>query len=153
MFIFLAGESQYFDEKKQVYENDFANISYDLNIVDGSNYSAKFRVVFDICDSKKVSLHCMFAWRKQNSNLSIVNWRPKNETTCFAKHDNLSISEMVFEIQISLPVRRSFSLMKLSIADGGDIFKTLRMFRLDVLCKCQFIWSQLINVLMIILNL
>lgn len=135
MFIFLAGESQYFDEKKQVYENDFANISYDLNIVDGSNYSAKFRVVFDICDSKKVSLHCMFAWRKQTSELSIVNWRPKNETTCFAKHDNLSISEMVFEIQISLPVRRSFSLMKLSIADGGDIFKTLRMFRLDVLCK------------------
>lgn len=135
MILYFSGDNQYFDEIRQVQENSFLKISYELKIIHDSNYSAKFKAHVSACEENKMSLYCTFIWRKQSSSLTSVKWSPGNQSTCLGKQLSLNSSFLTFEIQISLVVERSLSLIKLSITDNEEIFKTLRIFRLDFIRK------------------
>ncbi|XP_025103167.1 uncharacterized protein LOC112569568 [Pomacea canaliculata] len=122
-----------FDEIRQERENTCANVSYSFNIMDGSHYSGKFKVLFEVCEESQMALLCTFIWKKQSNELTTVNWSPENETTCFGKHRAISDSSFTFEIRIALLVKRAFSLLKISITDNEEKFTTLRLIRLEVM--------------------
>lgn len=149
---YLSGENQKYDEITQEIEGNIANTSYILNMTDSADYSAKFKVLFEVCEGGKMVLHCSFLWKRQSNKTNVVSWISGNETKCFANHRSLSNSFLTFEIQISLLVKRSYSLMKFSIADTDETFKTLRAIRLDVPCKCTNINKNSNTIITILLK-
>lgn len=135
--LFLSGEIDTFHEKWNKRENEILNIFYLLNITDGSNYSEKFNVIFDVCEGNKLATLCNFIWKKQSSKISVTNWRKDKDTLCSAKHLSFSRHVVTFDIHIVQLFRRPLTLLKLSITDSKESLEVLRLIALEVSCKSQ----------------
>ncbi|XP_025100854.1 uncharacterized protein LOC112568051 [Pomacea canaliculata] len=124
------------NERRQEKENSLTNVTSSFTIKEGSEYSSsKFKVFFEVCEGSKSRPHCMFVWEKEFRNISVLNWSPGEMTMCSAKHLIVSASTFIVDVQISLPVKRSFNLMMLSVADNEETFKPLRVIGLVVTYK------------------
>ncbi|XP_025101361.1 uncharacterized protein LOC112568323 [Pomacea canaliculata] len=121
-----------FDEKWNKRENEILNIFYLLNITDGSNYSEKFNVIFDVCEGNKLATLCNFIWKKQSNQMSVTNWRKDKDTLCSAKHLSFSRHVVTFDIHIVQLFRRPLTLLKLSITDSKESLEVLRLVALEV---------------------
>lgn len=135
---FLSGDIDTFHEKWNKRENEILNIFYLLNITDGSNYSEKFNVIFDVCEGNKLATLCNFIWKKQSSKISVTNWRTGKDTLCSAKHLNFSRHVLTFDIHIAQLFRRPLTLLKLSITDSKESLEVLRLIALEVSCKSLY---------------
>ncbi|XP_025102983.1 uncharacterized protein LOC112569432 [Pomacea canaliculata] len=124
-----------FTEVRTEWEYSFANISYRYNITEGSVYSDKFDLLFEVCEGQETTLHCTFFWRKQSKNPIVFRTLISgNETICFARQiDDISTSVTTYEIQISQLVRRPLTFFKLSITDENNKADVLRLICVEVL--------------------
>lgn len=138
----FSGERQDDYEIREVKEHELTNVSYSFNIRKGQNDFEKIKILFEVCEGNKNIHHCMFAWEKKSINITILNLSPGKMTTCLARPPIVSASTFIVDVQISLPVKRSFNLMMFSFADNQETFKSLRVVRLAVTCKYQYVLNQ-----------
>lgn len=111
-------------------ERDIANISYTFDLMKGSQLLFPLNIKFEVCENSNTELkcNCLVSRESENMNASI-----QCTTNKFCMFNFESFGS--FEVQISYPISRPLSAMKLSLRDRMSKQETLKMIHLEVLCK------------------